>query len=185
MMMLLWGLGGYVRARETRRKVLIRARMRSGRGWHDVTIRNISSRGMLVQTAAGQGRGSYVEIRRGRHVIVGRVVWTSGNNFGLHTQDPVAVNDVIAEPDMSSTSYAKASKAQPSYERRSAYRHTERTRLDDRADRSRRLARVGEFASTAALAALLVGFAGTAAASALSKPMATITLAFSEAGTPP
>ena len=50
---------------------MIRARMRSGVSWHDVCILNLSRRGLGIQAAEPPQRGAYVEIRRGKHVILG------------------------------------------------------------------------------------------------------------------
>ena len=60
-----------VKPREERQKVMIKARMRSGASWHDVCVLNVSLHGVGIQTAEAPARGTYVEIRRGPHVIVG------------------------------------------------------------------------------------------------------------------
>ena len=41
----------------------------------------------------------YVEVRRGRHVIVARVVWSKSDRFGARTQDPLAVDAIAAGRD--------------------------------------------------------------------------------------
>ena len=44
--------------------------MRSGASWHDVCILNLSLHGAGIQALEPPARGSYVEIRRGSHVII-------------------------------------------------------------------------------------------------------------------
>lgn len=83
-----------MKPRESRQKVLIDARLRHDRGWSDARIVNLSSRGMLVRVAQAPARGSYVEIYRGPHRIVARVVWAEQDRFGAQAQDPITV-DVI------------------------------------------------------------------------------------------
>lgn len=91
------GSAGY-KPREPRRKVLIEARMRCGNTWVTVCIRNMSSRGLLAQVPEPPEAGSYVEIRRGPHVIVGRTVWRSGRKFGVRTQDAMNIDAIVSEP---------------------------------------------------------------------------------------
>lgn len=74
---------------------MIQARMRVGASWDDACILNLSSRGMLMRAPTAPNRGSYLEIRRGNHVIVAKVVWASVDRFGVYTQDPVPAADLI------------------------------------------------------------------------------------------
>ena len=63
--------------------------MRVAASWHDACLLNISSRGLMAQAASAPLRGTYVELRSGSHVIVGRVAWSKGHRFGLRTQEPI------------------------------------------------------------------------------------------------
>ena len=95
------GAGGPVlaaKAREPRRKVLLHGRMQAGDNWVNVTIHNVSSRGLMGQCASRVERGNYVDIRHRSQVIVGRVVWTQRGRFGLRTRDPIDLADLIGEP---------------------------------------------------------------------------------------
>jgi len=83
--------------REPRIKVLIGARMRAGAGWDDVCLLNLSSRGVLAQAAVSPLKGSYIEVRRGSHVIVARVVWAEKHRFGALAQDPIDIHAIIAD----------------------------------------------------------------------------------------
>lgn len=103
---------------------MIRARLRSGASWADACILNLSPRGMGLQSASPPGRGSYVELRRGHHVIVARVMWTNGHRFGIRSQDTIPVDSVISEPDLSAAN--DGAPPAPVIERRTAPRFTER-----------------------------------------------------------
>lgn len=85
-----------MKLREPRQKVLIQARVRAGSSWSDAHIVNMSSRGMLVQSQTTPKRGSYLEIRRGPHAIVARVIWADSGRFGVRTQDCVYAADLLA-----------------------------------------------------------------------------------------
>ena len=142
-----------MKAREERRPVLIRARMRMGASWGDVRILNISSRGLMLHCAKTPAKGSYLELRRGRHAIVARVVWCSDQYFGVQTQDRLIVDSIIREPDYSAATGASG----PPVERRSPDRH----RLQRRHESSKSAGRAVEFAclAIAGVSAAMVGYA--------------------------
>jgi hypothetical protein len=79
--------------------VLIPARLKQDAGWSDVCIRDISPRGLLVQGGSPPRRGSYVEVRRGGHVIIAKVAWAKEQQFGLTTQDLLPVDALIHQPN--------------------------------------------------------------------------------------
>jgi hypothetical protein len=61
--------------------------------WHDITILNISSRGLMAHTNMVPPARSYIEIRRGANVtIVGKVVWRDDRHFGIRTQDRLGIS---------------------------------------------------------------------------------------------
>ncbi|PZU10689.1 MAG: hypothetical protein DI605_03275 [Sphingomonas sp.] len=60
--------------------------------WSDITILNMSSRGLMARTGSVPKARSYVEIRRGKQiVIVGKVVWHDAQHFGIQTQDRISI----------------------------------------------------------------------------------------------
>ena len=73
--------------REDRANAMIRARLRASGPEQDVSIHDMSSRGMLMSAANPPRRGEIVEIRLGRHVLVGQVRWTSPRKFGVGLQE--------------------------------------------------------------------------------------------------
>lgn len=84
------------RPRELRRRVVLPARLRSGARWSDACILNISSRGLMVQSGRAGPEGTEVELRRGDHVIVARVVWRDGARAGLATDDRLPVEEIMS-----------------------------------------------------------------------------------------
>ena len=160
---------GDVKPRDERQKVMIRARMRSGVSWHDVCILNLSRRGLGIQAAAPPPRGTYVEIRRGREVVVARVMWAKGHRAGLHSQDAIAVRALLHDLPAND---AELSPAYPKVERRHAPRSSARGHDD-----SRLAARAIEFACIG-LVALMFGMTvfGTVR-QALAQPIAQVSAA--------
>jgi hypothetical protein len=81
--------------REPRQKVVLPARMRAGAGQMEVCIRDISSRGMLVQAGVPPPRGTYVEIVRPGYSVTGRVVWVKQHKFGIQSRDRISIPAVL------------------------------------------------------------------------------------------
>lgn len=128
-----------MKPREPRRKVRIKARMRLDGVWGDVCICNISSRGLLLQTCAAPPRGTYVELFRGQHIIVARVVWAADRQFGVHTQDRINIDAVVESTPSATAGPAAAGK--PPFERRTRSRPS----AAELAGRSRLISRAFEF----------------------------------------
>lgn len=161
-----------MRAREPRRRVMVRARMRLGARWEDVNILNMSSRGLLIQAPEAPPRGAYLEVRRGRHAIIATVVWSDERRFGVRTQDPLKIEEVISEPDRSAPEQRQPQKGAAPVERR-----RQRSRHDDRHDRSRFAARQFEFAGLVAGGLVLAYLAFDAVRTSLGAPLAEARLA--------
>lgn len=81
--------------RELRRRVVVPARLRHGASWSDTCILNLSSRGMMIHTSQQVAPGTAVEIRRGEHVIIARVVWRSGGRAGLQAEERLPVDEIM------------------------------------------------------------------------------------------
>ena len=157
--------GSVMRPREQRRKLFIRARLKSGDGWDDACIVDLSRRGVGLQAAAAPRRGAYVEIRRGMHVIVARVVWSVGQRFGVAAQDDIPVDFVATD------------RAPPEQQRQpvgDGERRRIRRRLFERAEASRSWGRRLQFAviALAGMAAAVV--AGAKVHEALAAPLVHI-----------
>jgi hypothetical protein len=163
-----------MKAREPRRKVLIQARMRMDSGWADVCMLNISSRGMLLQAASPPPRGSYVEIRRAAHVIVGRVVWRKDRRFGIQTQDRMNIGAIVNDPCQTAATHRGVPGSDQLSERRNGpHRTPAQIELD--AEHSRRLGATLQFAVLAAATGIGALILMIAVLRTLADPMAAIT----------
>jgi hypothetical protein len=69
--------------------------LRHGASWSDACILNISSRGLMIHTGRPLSRGTEVEIRRGDHIIIARVVWRDGGRAGLKSDDRVPIEQIV------------------------------------------------------------------------------------------
>ena len=154
--------------RELRRKVVIGARMRIGATWSDVCLLNLSSRGALVQTAVPPPKGTYLEVRRGSHMIVARVMWAENHRFGVCSQDPINVDDLISDPDGSSHTNQTA-RTQPNVDRRKYKRASEQAH-----EESRMMARSMEFCIVVGAGVLCAGVAFSLVQAAVAEPMSQI-----------
>lgn len=81
--------------RELRRRVVVSARLRHGAAWTDACILNISTRGLMIHTGRPITRGTQVEVRRGDHVIIARVMWRDGGRAGLRAENRVPVEEIM------------------------------------------------------------------------------------------
>jgi len=156
-----------VKPREKRQSVIIKARMRSGASWNQVSILNLSIRGLAIQVAKPPERGSYVEICRGSHVIVARVMWAEGHRAGLRSQDAIFVREIVNEGFYPQRRIGPAS-VQP-VERRQGLRTFAR-----RYERSRLAGRAMEFGSLAIVAGAIAVMAFGTIEYALARPMSRI-----------
>lgn len=95
-MMFAYKHGGAERPRELRRRIVLPVRVRTGAAWSDACILNISSRGLMLRSGSTLPEGSCVQVRRGDHVIVARVVWKDGSRVGLQSDERVPVEEIMS-----------------------------------------------------------------------------------------
>ena len=138
------------------------ARMRSEGGWSDACILNVSSRGLLVYSSGTAAIGSFVEIRRGSHMVIGRVVWRKNQRLGVYSPQQVHITDLISDQT------AAAAAADPGAV------HVERRRIPRTADQHRARARAMEFFCALLVATALSLWALSAMHEAFVKPIATV-----------
>jgi len=163
-----------MRARPTGTQVHVPARMRSGTTWCDIDIKNMSAGGLMAETANPPRRGSYVEIRRGHQVIIGCVIWSEAERFGLRAQDRIDVDAVVTEPRLASRPARNDGAAAAGEERR---RDPERRRGEDiaaRADQSRRRSAALQFLIVASLGGIAAAVLASGVYDALSAPLTVI-----------
>ena len=86
-----------MKPREHRHKVLARAQVRAGLLLPaEACVRDVSSRGMLIQSAFPPRRGTYVEIILARQTVTGRVIWSKGRRFGISTRERVDLGAIVS-----------------------------------------------------------------------------------------
>jgi hypothetical protein len=134
--------------------------MRMDSAWSDACILNISSRGLLIHTTRSTPQGSIVELRRGDHVIVARVIWREGTRAGLSAEERLPVEEILSLGQ--SAAFAVSAPDYQPDERRARPRTHEESRL---------ASRTMEFASVAVIAMCLAGTVFALAEKALWKPM--------------
>lgn len=170
-------MGGY-RPRSPRTVINVRCRLNFDGAWTDACIHNVSSRGLMLATDRPPRIGSYVDIRRGTLIVIGRVIWRNGHQFGVRTQDEVSASAFVNEPVL---------RKRPSADKFATDRRTP-TRVESerlvavRAERGRRLASSFQFVCLVTFGLGLAAFAATLVLQALSKPLSVVTNALGGAG---
>jgi hypothetical protein len=174
------GVGYFVRMdrekpREPRRVVLVTCRMRYDNGWADLTICNLSSRGLMAKCADPPPRGTFVEVRRGAVCVVGQVRWTYAGRLGIRTQEQIDVDGLLGEAP------AKTSGTQ---ERRQGSRGEERGKPKETsaalAERSRRWGRLFDWIVVTAIAIGSAGLLVSQVHSILSAPLDQVRTALAD-----
>lgn len=159
--------------REPRRRVMVRARMRTGADWGDVVIHNMSSRGLLATAERPCKPGTVIEIRRVHHIVIGRVVWAKDQYFGVRTQDRIDIDAILDAKPPAHRPGAPCEK-QADADRRATARKISHAHVSDQAERSRLFASI--FQSCAIGAAVIAAslLIAQAVGGLLSRPMATV-----------
>lgn len=145
--------------------MLVNARLRAGLGWTSARIVNVSSRGLMLRSARAPRPGAYVEVSHGPHHIVARVMWVNQDRFGVHTQDPVAVDLIAGGPEAAGESGLPTDDNRP--KRRAAT-------AEERLERSRKWAGAMQFMWIAGLGAAAGTLVFDAVSDALSRPLSVV-----------
>lgn len=135
---------------------MLRARMRALCGWSDACILNVSSRGLMINSAT-LVQGSTVEVWHGEHVIVATVVWKKGTRAGLQAEDRIPVEEILAlskSPELQLTA-----ESWPEVERRKKPRSHDHSRLVGRATEFAGVLTIGAILASAAFLMIEQAFA--------------------------
>ena len=154
-----------MRAREQRRKVLIQAKIRAGGLPVDACIRDISTKGLMIQAKVPPPRGTYVEIVTASHTIVGRVVWGRDMRFGISTRDKLHIDMIVGERR------GPATPAEPDPRLTCAFTRPPPPRV---ADFRRSHARALEFAAMILFVLMMIAALGMASYQTLAQPFASV-----------
>jgi hypothetical protein len=147
--------------------------MHVGPSWIEVVIHNLSSGGALVASDEAPDRGTYVEIRRGRQTIIGRVVWRKDRFFGIQAQGRLDIAAIINEPRLASRPRS-ANDPGSSYERRAQPRMEADARIARQLESSRRWSAAFQFGVFVVLALIAAGFVATELYDVLSRPFSEL-----------
>jgi hypothetical protein len=143
------------------------ARLRTDDGWSDLTICNVSPRGLMGKCAHPPTRGAFIEVHRGGVCIVGHVRWSQGHRFGLRSQSSIDVAALGSEQI--------GTRRKQEVERRSQARAdrpvVRATAIAAKADRSRAVARLFDWAAVVLAAAGFAWLLADQARTALSTPL--------------
>lgn len=142
---------------------MLPARMRSQSGWSDACILNISSRGLLVYSNGAAQPGTFVEVRRGGQLVIARVVWRKNQRIGLHSPDPVHVEDIIGADSTAAAAIPAASGAS-----------IERRRIPRDSDTSRNQGRAVEFVAMVLIGGALAFAAMVSMEETLARPLSAV-----------
>ena len=153
--------------RELRRRVMLPARLRAGAQWSDTCILNISSRGLLIHSARAAPEGSTIELRRGDHVIMARVMWRDGARVGLQAEERLPVEQIMSLGQSQALQLTASNGA--IIERRKQPRPTV---ID-----ARLRGRAMEFVSVGVIGASMALTIWSMASEALARPMAAVAVA--------
>ena len=146
--------------RELRRRVVVPARLRDGASWSDACILNISSRGLMIHTGRPVRCGSEVELCRGEHMILARVVWRDGGRAGLRAKERVPIEEIVMSGHAAALQLAAA--------------NGERRRRPRPEDSSRLRGRAIEFAGLLAVVVTLAAGGISMVEAAFARPMAAV-----------
>lgn len=167
-------MGSSLKPREERKALILSARMLAEQGWHDVTVRNVSSRGMMLRCASPPARNTFVEIRHQKACIVGRVIWSNGTAFGINSQDTIDLAGLLSQPPSAPRKGSYDRRQQP----RSSSRSAVQMRVLPAEEASRVFARLFDWSAVAfavAMGAVVVAeLAGAALQQPLEKTRATL-----------
>ena len=132
--------------------------------WSDTCIVNVSSRGLMIHSGRNIALGMQVELRRGDHAIVARVMWRDGARIGLQAEGRVPVDEIMALDRSPALQLPKG-----------AVERRKQPRLEER---NRRRGRAVEFAGVAVIASVLTGAVLMMVETALAAPLAAVSAAF-------
>lgn len=163
--------------RGPRQHTLMDARMWYDSHWVDVSIRNVSSHGLLVHAEDPPPPGTQVEIRRASHVIIGRAIWRHDGDFGVRALDVVDVPGILAG-DRHPHAAVPASGMPRTIERRSDPARLQTATVAQRYDASRQDSSTLQFMFVVASGLAAAGFAAGMVYEALSAPFSALRAIF-------
>jgi len=127
--------------------VLVPCRIMAGVTWGDACIHEVAPRLIVISSKVPLQVGSYVDVRRGTLVIIGRVQWAREQRFGVRTQDAVSATALVSEPRL-----AQRPVSSEAADRRGPARQRAPLSPAMQAERSRRMSSMLQYAALTAAA---------------------------------
>jgi hypothetical protein len=124
--------------------VLVPCRINVGATWSDACVHEVAPKTIVISSKAAMNVGSYVDVRRGTLIIIGRVIWVRGDRIGIRTQDSVSAAMLVNEPRLTERPVTATS------ERRGPARDRVALSPAMQAERSRRVSSALQFAALTA-----------------------------------
>jgi hypothetical protein len=81
---------------EDRTKAIIAAQMRADSGDQEVTVIDVSTRGLLLACDEPPARGAFVELVISGHRIAGQVKWSGSRRFGVSLRERISVIGLLS-----------------------------------------------------------------------------------------
>lgn len=134
--------------------------------WSNGCIHGVSDKGLLISSISPPAIGTYVDIRRGTLVIIGRVVSSGGGRFRVRTQDPVTASALVNEPVLT--------RRPATSDRRSAAREKSGRSAVQQADRNRQRSSAFQFACFTIIGLGIAYFAASWCYEALAVPFEAV-----------
>ena len=129
------------------------------------SIRNVSTRGMMLRMPQPPRPGTYVEIETGASAIAARAVWTAGQSCGLHSRerfDLASVGKSRGKPTLKTALRPQARQVQ------------RRLTMEEMASNNRLTSNFFQYLTFAAVGIAAASSLGWEVYHVLSAPMATI-----------
>jgi hypothetical protein len=161
---------GSPKPREQRQVVYVTCRVRHESGWSDMTICNLSSRGLMAKCDAALPRGAFVEVRRGPVTIVGQVRWSDNRQFGILTQERIDIGTLLGGDGTGGSATGTERRARA----RAEVVAKPRASAADLEQRSRQRARLFDWAVLAVAGIVAAGLLVTQVYATLDAPMAQV-----------
>jgi hypothetical protein len=86
--------------RPLRKLASLKVQFRAGEEWSEVTLANVSARGVMVRSPAPPQVGADIEIRHRGVTITGQVVWARRTRFGVRSFEEVDLSALLAQSDL-------------------------------------------------------------------------------------
>jgi hypothetical protein len=157
-----------MKSREPRIRVILPARMRWDGRWVSGSVRNVSSRGLMVCSSEIPPLGTYVELVVGSETITARTVWSDQQAWGVRSRSAI---DFARLREASTTAGCASASAEFGSVARHDVAHPARRRS---AELNRHLSHAFQYVTALIVGSLVAGSIGWEVYRTLSAPLLRI-----------